>query len=61
MMHPGTDTYNQGMTITATLETIETGTIESSTVECQDYPSGYGQLQRTLPDGVRMLSVRVER
>lgn len=61
MMHRGADTYNQFMTITATLETIETGTIESSTVECQDYASGYSQLQRTLPEGVRMLSVRVER
>ena len=49
------------MTITATLETIETGAVDSATVDCEDYASGYGQLQRTLPEGVRMLSVRVER
>lgn len=44
------------MTITATLETIET-----TAVECQDYAAGYAQLQRTLPEGVRVLSVIVDR
>lgn len=49
------------MTITATLETIETGSIETMTVECQDYTAGFEQLKRTLPEGMRLLSVRPER
>lgn len=49
------------MTITATLETIEGGAIDTTTVECQDYDAGYAQLQRTLPEGVRILSVLVDR
>lgn len=45
------------MTMTATLETIETGAVETTTVECQDYTSGFEQLKRTLPEGVRLLSL----
>ena len=49
------------MIIKATLETIETGAMEETVVECQDYTSGFEQLKRTLPDGTRLLSVRPER
>lgn len=49
------------MIITAMLETIETGAIETTTVECQDYTAGFEQLKRTLPEGTRLLSVRPER
>ena len=49
------------MTITATLETVDGGSIETTAVECQDYAAGYAQLQRTLPEGVRILSVLVDR
>lgn len=49
------------MIITATLETIETGAVETTTVECQNYTDGFAQLQRTLPAGVRLLSVLPQR
>lgn len=49
------------MTITATLENIDTKAIETTQVECQDYDAGYAQLQRTLPEGMRILSVLVDR
>lgn len=49
------------MIINAMLETIETGAVETTTVECQDYTSGFEQLKRTLPEGGRLLSVRPER
>lgn len=49
------------MIITATLETIATGEVETTTVECQTYTDGFEQLKRTLPDGVRLLSVLPQR
>ena len=49
------------MIIKATLETIETGAVETTTVECQDYTAGFEQLRRTVPEGMRLLSVRSER
>lgn len=49
------------MIIKATLETIETGAVEETTVECQDYTSGFEQLKRTVPEGMRLLNVRPER
>lgn len=49
------------MIITALLETIETGDIEVTSVECADYTAGFQQLKRTLPEGVRLVSVRPER
>ncbi|AIX99753.1 hypothetical protein ART_0155 [Arthrobacter sp. PAMC 25486] len=48
------------MIIKAMLETIETGAVEETTVECQDYTSGFEQLRRTVPAGMRLLSVRPE-
>lgn len=49
------------MIIKAMLETIETGAIEETVVECQDYTAGFQQLQRTMPEGSRLLWVRPER
>ncbi|WP_181034306.1 hypothetical protein [Arthrobacter sp. GMC3] len=49
------------MIITATSETIETGELETTTVECQDYTFGFEQLRRMLPEGVRLLSVLPQR
>ncbi len=49
------------MIITALLQPIEGGAVESTTVECQDYTSGFEQLKRTLPEGMRLLSVNPQR
>ncbi|WP_181034120.1 hypothetical protein [Arthrobacter sp. GMC3] len=54
------------MIITATIETIQedplvTGPLEDTTVECQDYHEGFAAMQRTLPEGQRILNVRVQR
>ncbi|SEE29218.1 hypothetical protein SAMN04489740_1059 [Arthrobacter alpinus] len=49
------------MMITALVETIETGALEVTSVECQDYTQGFEQLKRTLREGVRLVSVRPER
>lgn len=49
------------MIITATLETIETGELVTTTVECMDYTSGFEQLRHMLPEGARLLSVRPQR
>lgn len=46
------------MIITALFETIETGVVQSTTVECQNYTAGFEQLKRTLPEGMKLLSVR---
>ena len=50
-----------GMIIKATLQHIETGTVEETMVECQDYTAGFEQLRRTVPEGMRLVSVRPER
>lgn len=49
------------MTIIGTLETIETGALELTTSECQNYATGLAAMRRTLPEGMRLLNVRVER
>lgn len=49
------------MQIIGILETIDTGVIEITTVDCQDYREGVGAIRRTLPEGVQLLSVRCER
>ena len=49
------------MIIKATLEHIETGAVEETVVECQDYTAGFEQLRRTVPEGMRLLNVRPER
>jgi Tfp pilus assembly protein PilN len=47
--------------ITGTMEHIENGTIEQTEVDAADYQAGMDALRRTLPEGVRLLSVRVDR
>lgn len=49
------------MKIFGTLENIESGTIEQSEVDAADYYAGLDAMRRTLPEGVRLLSVRVDR
>lgn len=49
------------MKIIGTLEHIERGTIEQTEVDAADYPAGLDAMRRTLPEGVRLLSVRVDR
>ncbi|MCQ9165461.1 hypothetical protein [Arthrobacter sp. STN4] len=47
------------MKIIGTLEHIESGAIEQTEVEAADYQAGLDAMRRTLPDGLRLLSVRV--
>jgi len=47
--------------IFGTLEHIESGTIEQTEVDAADYQTGVDALRRTLTEGVRLLSVRVDR
>jgi hypothetical protein len=47
--------------IFGTLEHIESGTIEQTEVDATDYQAGLDAMRRTLPNGVRLLSVRLER
>ena len=49
------------MRIIGTLETIETGAVEQTESACSDYQQGIDAMRRLLPEGVRLLSVRVER
>lgn len=57
----GASGYGYPMIIKAMLETIETGALEETTVECQDYTAGFEQLRRTVPEGMRLLSVNPQR
>ncbi|AIY00908.1 hypothetical protein ART_1309 [Arthrobacter sp. PAMC 25486] len=49
------------MIIKAMLQPIEGGEVEETTVDCKDYTAGFEQLKRTVPAGIRILSVRPER
>lgn len=49
------------MIIIATLENIETGVFTITEVEAKDYATGFGQLRSTVPDGQRIINVRVQR
>jgi hypothetical protein len=42
------------MKIIGVLETIETGVIEQTHSDCNDYRQGFDAMRRTLPDGVRL-------
>jgi hypothetical protein len=53
--------YDGPMQIIGTLETIETGAIETTTAECLDYHEGFEAMRRIVPEGDRLLSVIVER
>lgn len=49
------------MRITGTVETIETGTIARTETDCDSYDQGFHAMQRTLQEGTRLISIRVER
>ena len=52
--------YHGVIKIIGILETIETGAIEQTESECADYRLGFDAMRRLLPEGVRLLSVRLE-
>lgn len=49
------------MKIIGTVETILTGTIAQSETDCATNTQGFDSMQRTLQEGTRLISVRVER
>ncbi|WP_181036213.1 hypothetical protein [Arthrobacter sp. N199823] len=49
------------MIIIATLETIDGSTFTTTEVEAKDYASGFAQLRKDVPDGQRIINVRVQR
>ncbi|MGO4382636.1 hypothetical protein [Specibacter sp. RAF43] len=49
------------MIIIVTLEEITSGGISETEMECTVFLEGFEALKRTLAEGVRLLSVRVER
>lgn len=49
------------MKIIGTLETVATGEIEPTEVECTVYGDGLAAMKRTLEEGVRLIAIRVER
>lgn len=49
------------MIIHGTLQNIETGALEVTQVECEVYQAGYDQMLRTVPEGMRLLHVIVDR
>lgn len=53
--------YHGGMKIIGTLETIETATFEEISSDCSEYQRGFDAMSRMLPEGVRLLNVRVDR
>lgn len=53
--------WNRAVKIFGTLERIEGSGIEPTEVDAADYQSGLDAMRRTLEEGYRLLSVRVER
>lgn len=49
------------MKITGTIEHVESGTIEQMEADAADYQAGVDAMRRTLAEGYRLLSVRVDR
>lgn len=49
------------MKIIGTVERIERSVIEHTEVDAADYQAGVDAMRRTLEDGYRLLSVRVDR
>lgn len=49
------------MILNATLETTETGVFATTELECKDYYAGFQQLRTNVPEGQRLISVRVQR
>lgn len=53
--------YNHAVKIIGTIEHIESGNIEQTEVDAADYQAGVDAMRRTLVEGYRLLSVRVDR
>lgn len=53
-------TYHVAMKIIGIIESVETSAIDQTESECADYKQGFDAMCRLLPDGIRLLSVRVE-
>lgn len=49
------------MIIIATLETIDGNTLATTEAEAKDYAAGFAQLRNDVPEGQRIISVRVQR
>lgn len=49
------------MIIIATVETIEDNTFATTEVEATDYAAGFAQLRNNVPEGQRIINVRVQR
>lgn len=49
------------MIITATIETIDGNTFATTEVDTKDYAAGFTQLRIAVPEGQRIINVRVQR
>lgn len=49
------------MIIIATLETIEGESLATTEVEAKDYATDFAQLRNSVPEGQRIINVRVQR
>ncbi|MFC8304917.1 hypothetical protein ACFUCV_14750 [Specibacter sp. NPDC057265] len=49
------------MKIIGMIEHIESGTIEQTEVDAANYQAGVDAMRRTLAEGYRLLSIRVDR
>lgn len=49
------------MIIIATIETIDGSTFDAVEVEATDYAAGFTELRASVPEGRRLISVRVQR
>lgn len=49
------------MIIIATLETIDGNTFDTTEVDTKDYAVGFSQLCNAVPEGQRIINVRVQR
>ena len=47
--------------IIATIETIGSGSFATTEVEAKDYAAGFGKLRADVPEGQRIINVRVKR
>lgn len=49
------------MIIIATTENTQLGTFAITELECRDYAVGFQQIRTIVPEGCRLISVRVQR
>lgn len=49
------------MKIIGTVEHVESGDIERTQVDAANYQAGVDAMRRALPEGYRLLSIRVDR